>query len=74
MVRELAQLSVPVANINSVIRAVNDSTGVATKGSISRRTASRIVLEGGVASKVQLVEEIQAADSECSFLFNNSNS
>ena len=43
MVRELVQLSVPVANIDSVIRAVNDSTGVATEGSISRRTASRIV-------------------------------
>jgi hypothetical protein len=68
MVRELVQLSVPVANIRSVVKAVNDSTGVTTKGSISRRTASRIVLKGGTTSKVQLVDEIQATDSECLFI------
>jgi hypothetical protein len=72
MVRKLVQLSVPVANISSVVKAVNDSAGVTTNGLISRRTASWIVLEGGVASKVQLVDEIRAADSKCEFSYDYS--
>jgi hypothetical protein len=52
----------------SVVKVVNDSTGVATKGSISQRRASHIVLEGGTASKVQFVDEIQATNSECPFI------
>lgn len=64
MVRELTQLAVPVANINAVVQAVNDSRGVTTEGNISRRTSSRIILEGGVGSKIQVVEEIQDASSK----------
>ena len=73
MVCELVQLNVPVANISSVVKVVNDSAGVTTNGLISQRTVSQIVLEGGVASKVQLVEEIWAVDSQCEFSYDYSN-
>ena len=63
---DLVQLGVPVDHVESVISAVNESHGVSTKGNMSCRTASRIILEGGVTSKLQVVEETLVADGKSS--------
>ena len=63
MVRNLVQLGVPVANVEGAINAVSEQLGVSVQDSLSARTVSRIVLEGGVAAKLQLVHEIQQTDS-----------
>jgi tetrahydromethanopterin S-methyltransferase subunit F len=44
--------------VGSVIETVARSIGVSVTGNISRRTVGRVILEGGVASKIQLGSEI----------------
>lgn len=59
MVRDLvAKLDVPIASVNSAIEVVANTMGVQVEGSVSSRTARRIVMEGGVAVETQLVDEI----------------
>jgi hypothetical protein len=63
---ELAQMGVLTAQIAGVFSVVNESQGITMRGNLSMQTASQIVLEGGVgvALKVQLIEETQAAKHE----------
>ena len=62
--RELVnRFGVPVAHVNDVIHTVAKPLGVKVSGNISKRTVSRTVLEGGVAAKLQLVQEFHNADS-----------
>ena len=65
MVRELVQSGVPVGRIDDAIQAVSTGLGVAVSDSISRRSAARIVLEGGIASKIQIGHEIDNSKGLC---------
>jgi hypothetical protein len=70
MARELVNhLGVPVANVNDVIHAVAKPLGVTIDGNISKRTVSRTIIKGGVAAKLQLVQEFYNADSGSIFIF-----
>ncbi|KAI1785512.1 hypothetical protein LXA43DRAFT_1065838 [Ganoderma leucocontextum] len=62
LVRELVVLGVPVKKVNRVIGALSRLTGVTVVGSIDNRSVRRIVLEGGIAAKMQRVEEISKTD------------
>ncbi|KIM83529.1 hypothetical protein PILCRDRAFT_87981 [Piloderma croceum F 1598] len=64
------ELGVPVDHVESVISVVNESHGVSTKGNMSHQTALHIILEGGVTSKLQVVEETLVADSKSSGTIN----
>lgn len=59
---ELVALGVPVKKVNEVLAVLTRLMGVAITGSIDGRSVRRIVLEGGIAAKIQLVEEIASAD------------
>ncbi|KAI0738461.1 hypothetical protein C8Q80DRAFT_1113708 [Daedaleopsis nitida] len=61
-VRELVALGVPVKKVNRVLAVLARLTGVTVIGSIDGRSVRRIVLEGGIAARIQLVEEIRDAD------------
>jgi hypothetical protein len=49
--------------VSTVITAILKSAGITTKGSISRRTVSRILMEGYVASQIQLGFEMADAEA-----------
>ena len=52
--------------LNKFCQPTNRSQGVVTKGTLSWWTASQVVLEGGVASKLEVVEEILNGDDDFS--------
>ena len=54
---------VPVAHVNDVIHTIAKPLGVTVGRNISKFTVSHTVLEGGVAAKLQLVQEFHNADS-----------
>jgi len=54
---------VPVANVDDVICTVAKPLGITADGTISKRTVSHVVLEGGVAAKLQLVQEFHNVNS-----------
>ena len=62
LVRELVASGVPVKKVNRVIGGLSRLTGVTIVGSIDTRSVRRIVLEGGIAAKMQVVEEISRGD------------
>jgi hypothetical protein len=59
LVREFVHLNIPVENINKTIQSVSHTLGVVVDGTLSKRTASRIIREGGIAAKLQIVHEIE---------------
>ena len=56
--RDLVQLGVPVTKVNDAIHRVSRTVGVTVLGDISNRTIRRTVLEGGVASEIQIADEL----------------
>jgi hypothetical protein len=50
-------------NMSNTLKTVAQGLGVRIKGHISTCSVGRIVLEGGVAAKLQLVHEIENAQS-----------
>lgn len=58
MVRELVQCGVPVEKINWAIHVIASGIGVDVVDSLDKRSVAWIVLEGKVASQMQLVEEM----------------
>ncbi|KAI0367582.1 hypothetical protein BV20DRAFT_949876 [Pilatotrama ljubarskyi] len=63
MIRELVKLNVPVNNVSDVILAVAEAMGMDVQGSVHKRSVSRIVLEGLVAAKIQIVSELTHAEA-----------
>ncbi|TFY50881.1 hypothetical protein EVG20_g11277 [Dentipellis fragilis] len=59
LVRELVSLGIPASAIDLTIHRVAEALGVSTEGNVSTRSVGRIVLEGGVASELQIVEDVQ---------------
>lgn len=58
MVRELVVCGVPVKKLYPAIEAVAQGFGLHIGDSLTKHSVSRIVLEGKIASQIQLVEEI----------------
>jgi hypothetical protein len=61
IVCNLVQLGVPMETVSSALETVAEGLGVRVQGHVSTRSVGRIVLEGGVAAKLQLVHEIEQA-------------
>jgi len=59
LVRDLVKKGIPTTHVREAIETVAEHFAVSIEGSISDRTISRIILEGGVAAKLQLTEEIR---------------
>ena len=65
MTRELvAECSVPVTQVNKVIRTVAKGLGITVKDTVDKHSVSRILLEGELASEIQLVSELHNAGSK----------
>jgi hypothetical protein len=66
--RELARMLVSAGcsreYVSNVIHAVCKNAGVAVQGSMSRRTVSRAILEGGIAAKIQIGHELAQAEGK----------
>lgn len=63
LIRRLDGAGLSQRSIGKVVQAVGDSLGITINGSISARSVSRVVLEGGIASEIQLGEEMLKAQS-----------
>jgi len=50
--------------VGNVIHAVCKNAGVAVQGSMSRRTVSRAILEGGIAAQIQVGHELAQAEGK----------
>ncbi|EIW78061.1 hypothetical protein CONPUDRAFT_157225 [Coniophora puteana RWD-64-598 SS2] len=61
VVRKLGGLGCARSAIGDIVHTVLGSAGVDTSSKISRRTVSRMVLEGGVASQIQVAQEMKQA-------------
>lgn len=71
MVRELASCNVPIARVNDVVQAVSKGVGVEITDTIDKHSVSRIVLEGKLASDMQIVHEVHEARSMSHIDLNN---
>jgi uncharacterized coiled-coil protein SlyX len=63
LIRELA-VSVPRARINIVLHQTAETYGINLIGDISTTSISRIIVEGGVASHIQLCKELRDAKGD----------
>jgi hypothetical protein len=61
MLRDLQTLNVPVEKLNEVVHVVGRGFGLEIKDNVSTRTIGRVMREGGIASEMQLVHEIDVA-------------
>ncbi|EIW58834.1 uncharacterized protein TRAVEDRAFT_101714, partial [Trametes versicolor FP-101664 SS1] len=61
LVRDMIELGLKVDQVKGAIHAVTRAVGATVEGDISSRTVRRIVLEGLVASRVQIAVESKAA-------------
>lgn len=64
LVRDLVELGLKVNQVNGAIALVARATGNAVAGRLSERSIGRFVREGGVAAAMQIVDEIQTAQSD----------
>ncbi|KAJ6582799.1 hypothetical protein B0H10DRAFT_1962376 [Mycena sp. CBHHK59/15] len=53
--------NVPVSRVLDVIKSVAQTVGVSVDGDISEQSVGHIVLEGGIISQVQIIDEVQHA-------------
>ena len=63
LIRLLVQAGCSREHIGHIIHAIFNSAGISVKGNISRRTVSRVILEGYYAAQVQLGYEMKNAES-----------
>lgn len=68
MLRDLQTLNVPVERLNEVIHVVGRGFGLKIKDNISVHTIGCIMWEGGVASDMQIVCEIDASKGDFKFV------
>ncbi|KAJ7484589.1 hypothetical protein FB451DRAFT_1169635 [Mycena latifolia] len=62
-VRDLVAIGVPLESVSKMIHAIAKGLNIQIKDAISTRSAGRIVLEGGVAATLQIVDEIKNTDN-----------
>ena len=63
LIKLLVQAGCSQAYVGEVIHEVFRTAGISVRGNVSRRTVSRVILEGYVAAKIQLGFEMDKADS-----------
>ena len=63
LAHNLVGLGVLGSNVNTVICTVAQPMGITVEGNISDRTVRHVVLEGGIAAQVQVVDEVHRAES-----------
>ncbi|KAJ7598605.1 hypothetical protein C8J56DRAFT_1092199 [Mycena floridula] len=63
LVRDLVKAGCSQAAVGSVIQKFASSAGFSVKRHLSRRTVQRILMEGGIASKIQVAHEILDAQT-----------
>ncbi|KIJ29200.1 hypothetical protein M422DRAFT_188816 [Sphaerobolus stellatus SS14] len=61
LIRDLVANGVTPERVFPVLKLVTDACGVEIAGSISARTVSRVVIEGGIADDLQVVDAVQKA-------------
>jgi hypothetical protein len=61
MLRDLQTLNVPVEKLNEVVHVVGRGFGLEIKDNVSTHTIGWVMQEGGVASEMQIVREIDTA-------------
>jgi small-conductance mechanosensitive channel len=71
MIRDLSMVNVPDNSVNTVIHIVGKWLGVDVKDAISERSVARIVQEGGIAAKLQLVDEITQAEGSTTVTYHD---
>lgn len=70
LIRNLVKIGLSVGHVSAAIKEVANLLGVKLEGDIAPRSVRRIVLEGGIASEMQIVEEQKYTKSPLSY-FNN---
>ena len=63
-IRELIKYGIPVEHVDDVFHVVAEEFGITIKDSISTHSVSQIILEGGVAAKLQIMHEIIHTNGE----------
>lgn len=69
MVRTMLTNNVAAERVNTLVKSVTDFLGMTLRDGISARSAGRIMKEGGVASELQLVHEIETARGKFKSIF-----
>jgi len=64
MICDLVQCNIPVKYVAKAIGVVAEHFGIDVQDTISERTVSRAVLEGGIASTLQVVDEWNSSSSK----------
>ncbi|THH17058.1 hypothetical protein EUX98_g9199 [Antrodiella citrinella] len=67
MIRDMVAAGVPATAVNGTIHVIAKHQGLNVVGSVSPRSVSRNVLEGGVASEIQVAEELNKAEGMCTY-------
>jgi len=62
MVRDLVALRVKASTVNAAVGCIAGHLGTVVEGEFTRKSTSRAVIKGGIASTMQIAEEIKAAD------------
>ncbi|GLB36791.1 hypothetical protein LshimejAT787_0310830 [Lyophyllum shimeji] len=63
LVRDLVSIGVPAMHVGRTVKRVAEASGTCLEGDFSSRSVSRICLEGGIASEIQIADEISKASS-----------
>ncbi|KDQ10140.1 hypothetical protein BOTBODRAFT_116269 [Botryobasidium botryosum FD-172 SS1] len=63
MIRDFAALGVPAAKINEAIHIATKGAGITTLGDVDRQSVAQIVLEGLIATEIQLVQEMHNTEA-----------
>jgi hypothetical protein len=61
-VHDLVATGAPLEGVSKIIHAVAKGLNIQIKDTISTRSAAHIVLEGGIAATLQIVDKIKNAD------------
>ncbi|KAJ7767857.1 hypothetical protein DFH07DRAFT_915471 [Mycena maculata] len=61
-VRDIVSFGAPLESVDKIIHAVAKGLNIQISDHVSTRSAGRIVLEGGVAAQLQIVDAIKNAD------------
>ncbi|KAJ7761749.1 hypothetical protein B0H16DRAFT_1688378 [Mycena metata] len=61
-VRDIVAFGAPLEGVSKIIHAVAKGLNIKIKDDISTRSASRIILEGGVAAQLQIVDAVKNTD------------
>ena len=55
---ELVHLGIPVTKVDSTIHTTAKTLGISIEGSLTKPSVSHIMLEGGIATEMQIADEI----------------